>query len=104
VAPGEKVGSLATFGLGGLAGIVTVYATMPLDTVKTRMQSLEAKKDYKNSFHCAATIFKNEGILTFWSGAPPRLGRLTLSGGIVFTMYEKTMELLDTVDPERKYI
>lgn len=86
VAPGEKIGSLTTFGLGGLAGIVTVYATMPLDTVKTRMQSLEAKKDYKNSFHCAASIYKNEGILTFWSGAVPRLGRLILSGGIVFTM------------------
>ncbi len=86
VAPGEKLGSMTTFALGGAAGVVTVYATMPLDTVKTRMQSLEAKANYKNSFHCAAMIYKNEGILTFWSGALPRLGRLTLSGGIVFTM------------------
>ncbi|OAP58640.1 hypothetical protein AYL99_07730 [Fonsecaea erecta] len=86
VAPGEKLGSLTTFALGGIAGIVTVYTTMPLDTVKTRMQSLEARQVYKNTFHCAASIYKNEGILTFWSGALPRLGRLTLSGGIVFTM------------------
>jgi solute carrier family 25 citrate transporter 1 len=86
VAPGEKLGSVTTFGLGGLAGVVTVYATMPLDTVKTRMQSLDARKDYKNSFHCAAMIYRNEGVLTFWSGALPRLGRLTLSGGIIFTM------------------
>lgn len=86
VAPGEKLGSLTTFALGGMAGIVTVYTTMPLDTVKTRMQSLEAKSIYKSSLHCAAMIYKNEGILTFWSGALPRLGRLTLSGGIVFTM------------------
>ncbi|EXJ73279.1 uncharacterized protein A1O5_03039 [Cladophialophora psammophila CBS 110553] len=104
VAPGEKLGSLTTFALGGIAGIVTVYTTMPLDTVKTRMQSLEARQVYKNTFHCAATIYKNEGILTFWSGALPRLGRLTLSGGIVFTMYEKTMQLLDLADPDRKYI
>ncbi|KIY02800.1 uncharacterized protein Z520_01265 [Fonsecaea multimorphosa CBS 102226] len=104
VAPGEKLGSLTTFALGGIAGIVTVYTTMPLDTVKTRMQSLEARQVYKNTFHCAASIYKNEGILTFWSGALPRLGRLTLSGGIVFTMYEKTMQLLDVADPDRKYI
>ncbi|KAK4946541.1 hypothetical protein LTR10_014393 [Elasticomyces elasticus] len=104
VAPGEKLGSITTFGVGALAGVVTVYATMPLDTVKTRMQSIEAKQIYKNSFSCAASIFKNEGVLTFWSGALPRLGRLTLSGGIVFTMYEKTMELLDKADPDRKYI
>ena len=59
---------------------------MPIDTIKTRMQSLEARKNYKNSFACAASIFKNEGVLTLWSGALPRLGRLSLSGGIVFAM------------------
>jgi hypothetical protein len=60
---------------------------MPLDTVKTRMQSIEAKAEYKNSFHCAARVVREEGFLTLWSGAVPRLGRLILSGGIVFTMY-----------------
>jgi solute carrier family 25 citrate transporter 1 len=80
------------------------YTTMPIDTIKTRMQSLEARKEYKNSFVCASRIFKEEGIRTFWAGALPRLGRLMLSGGIVFTMYEKTMDLLDKADPERIYI
>ena len=50
------------------------------------MQSIEARKEYRNTFHCAARIFKTEGIFTFWSGALPRLARLILSGGIVFTM------------------
>jgi solute carrier family 25 citrate transporter 1 len=104
VAPGEKLGALSTFGLGAAAGVVTVYVTMPLDTVKTRMQSIEARREYRNSFNCAARIFKEEGLLTFWSGALPRLVRLVLSGGIVFTMYEKTMETLDKVDPDGKYI
>lgn len=60
---------------------------MCADWFSIRMQSLEASKNYKNSFICAARIFKDEGILTFWSGAMPRLARLILSGGIVFTMY-----------------
>lgn len=51
-----------------------------------RMQSLEARQNYKNSFVCAARIFKDEGVMTLWSGAVPRLARLILSGGIVFTM------------------
>jgi hypothetical protein len=85
--PGEKLGAFSTFGLGGLAGIITVYTTMPIDTVKTRMQSIEASAQYKNSVDCVVKIFKQEGLLTFWSGAVPRLGRLILSGGIVFTMY-----------------
>ncbi|KEY65502.1 hypothetical protein S7711_09292 [Stachybotrys chartarum IBT 7711] len=103
-APGEKLGAVGTFAMGGLAGLITVYVTQPLDTVKTRMQSIEAKKVYGNTFRCAATILKQEGLLTFWSGALPRLARLVMSGGIVFTMYEKSMELMDRVDPERKYL
>ena len=85
-APGEKLGTLSTFTLGGMAGIITVYVTQPLDVVKTRMQSIEAKQEYKGSFDCVARIFRTEGLLTFWSGAVPRLARLILSGGIVFTV------------------
>ncbi|KAL1839265.1 hypothetical protein VTJ49DRAFT_1702 [Mycothermus thermophilus] len=103
-APGEKLGGAATFAMGGIAGLVTVYVTQPLDTIKTRMQSIEARQQYGNSFRCAAIIFKQEGLLTFWSGALPRLARLIMSGGIVFTMYEKSMELFDRMDPERRYI
>lgn len=53
VAPGEKLGSLSTFGIGAMAGLITVYVnlshsqerlivtvnsycTQPLDSVKTR--------------------------------------------------------------------
>lgn len=52
-----------------------------------RMQSIEASSQYKNSFACAAKIFRDEGVRTFWSGAAPRLVRLVFSGGIVFTVY-----------------
>jgi len=64
---------------------------------------------------------REESILAFWSGAVPRLVRLSLSGGIVFTMYvcpfwlsiiisltnhryEKSMELMDRFDPERRIL
>lgn len=104
VAPGEKLGTLSTFALGGVAGLITVYVTQPLDTIKTRMQSLEARSEYRNTFVCAGRMFKEEGVRVFWSGALPRLVRLVLSGGIVFTMYEKTMEGLDRLDPQRRYI
>lgn len=103
-APGEKLGTVGTFAIGGLAGLVTVFVTQPLDTIKTRMQSIEAKQMYGTTIRCASMIFKQEGVLTFWSGALPRLVRLVLSGGIVFTMYEKSMELMDNMDPERKYL
>ncbi|TGJ84871.1 hypothetical protein E0Z10_g3939 [Xylaria hypoxylon] len=103
-APGEKLGSVATFGIGSVAGAITVAVTQPLDTIKTRMQSIEARAVYGNSLRCAALILKHEGVPTFWSGALPRLARLVLSGGIVFSMYEKSMELMNRLDPEKRYI
>ncbi|KXT14780.1 hypothetical protein AC579_7813 [Pseudocercospora musae] len=102
--PGEKLGTLSTFGIGAVAGTITVYATQPIDTVKTRMQAIDSKGMYKNSLDCGMKILRQEGILKLWSGAMPRLGRLMFSGGIVFAMYEKTIEVFERVDPEKKYI
>ena len=81
--------------------------------IKTRMQSLEARQQYRNSFHCAYRIFTEEGILRFWTGTTPRLARLTvsllkylrskcisltflfkMSGGIVFTIYENVIRAI----------
>ena len=44
--------------------------------IKTRMQSLDARAQYRNSFHCGYRIFTEEGVLRFWTGATPRLARL----------------------------
>ncbi|KDR73915.1 hypothetical protein GALMADRAFT_250603 [Galerina marginata CBS 339.88] len=97
--PGQPLPSAITFGIGGIAGLVTVYTTMPLDVIKTRMQSLEARAQYRNSFHCAYRIFTEEGILRFWTGTTPRLTRLVLSGGIVFTVYEQIIKIIGGKEP-----
>lgn len=89
----KPLSSGLTFLVGAFSGVVTVYTTMPIDTVKTRMQSLNTSK-YTSTLNCFTTIFKEEGLKTFWKGATPRLGRLILSGGIVFTIYEKTLVIL----------
>jgi len=91
---GQTLPGSVTFAMGAIAGLVTVYTTMPLDVVKTRMQSLQARAQYRNTFHCAYRIFTEEGILRFWTGTTPRLARLVMSGGIVFTIYEKVIVLI----------
>ena len=47
-APGEKLGAGSTFALGGLAGLITVYVTQPLDVVKTRY--VEARRCRRRFF------------------------------------------------------
>ena len=95
--PGQPLPGGITFGIGAVAGIVTVYATMPLDVVKTRMQSLEGSQYYRNTLRCMALVLREEGLFAFWRGATPRLARLVLSGGIVFTVVRrKAAPLYDT--------
>ncbi|KAI9098743.1 mitochondrial carrier domain-containing protein [Phlyctochytrium arcticum] len=85
------------FANGAIAGIVTVYTTMPLDVVKTRMQGLEARTLYRGTFHCLSRVVTEEGIRALWKGATPRLGRLFFSGGIVFTVYEQVLSVFDRI-------
>lgn len=79
-----------TFATGALAGIVTVYATQPLDTVKTRAQTA-AGASPQQAF---VSVWRDSGVPGFWKGSTMRLGRLIFSGGIIFTVYEKTLDLL----------
>ena len=58
------------FLLGGVAACGAGFFTNPLEVVKTRMQlqgELKARGQYavhyKNVFHAAYTIIKNDGIL-----------------------------------------
>jgi solute carrier family 25 citrate transporter 1 len=72
---------------GAFAGAVSVIATMPQDTVKTRMQSEEAKSLYKGTMDCAMQIMKKEGPMFFYSGTWPRLIRVSLDVGITFAIF-----------------
>ncbi|CAJ0550100.1 Ff.00g100300.m01.CDS01 [Fusarium sp. VM40] len=79
-----------TFGIGAVAGVITVYATQPFDTIKTRSQSAKGV----SIGEAVRGVMRDGGVRAFWSGSTMRLGRLILSGGIVFTAYENIAALL----------
>lgn len=79
-----------TFGMGAMAGVVTVYASQPFDTIKTRTQGAKGA----TTLEAVRDVMKDGGVRAFWSGSSMRLGRLILSGGIVFTVYENVAGLL----------
>ncbi|KAK6213169.1 mitochondrial tricarboxylate transporter [Colletotrichum tabaci] len=92
-----SVGS--TLVLGGISGVFTVYASMPFDNIKTRMQSVNAR--YKGMLDCAALTLREDGVLAFWRGTSPRLVRLTLSSGITFTVYDQVVRLIKSAQTDR---
>lgn len=86
----QATNPLVTFGTGAMAGTITVYATQPFDTVKTRTQGAQGQA----LGAAVRSIWKDGGARGFWRGSTMRLGRLVLSGGIVFTVYEHVSEFL----------
>ncbi|KAL6793327.1 mitochondrial carrier [Trichoderma sp. SZMC 28013] len=90
---GVKNNSLTTFAMGAVAGTFTVYATQPFDSVKTRSQALESS----GTIAAARRIINDSGFRGLWRGSTMRLGRLLLSGGIVFTVYENTRGIIEAV-------
>ncbi|KAJ5975169.1 hypothetical protein N7481_008876 [Penicillium waksmanii] len=83
-----------TLAIGALSGIATVYASMPFDSIKTRLQS--ARTEYNGMVDCAAKIAEREGICAFWRGTTPRLMRLMLSSGITFTVYAQVVQFVSS--------
>lgn len=79
-----------TFGVGSLAGVITVYTTQPFDTIKTRSQATKGA----TIAEAFGQVLRDGGIRGFWSGSTMRLGRLIFSGGIVFTVYENVSSFL----------
>lgn len=75
---------------GMCAGIITTYATQPIDTVKTRAQSAKGM----GAVEAMQSIWQDYGIRGFWKGTTMRLGRTIFAGGILFTVYEEVSRAL----------
>lgn len=75
---------------GAIAGMPAAYLTTPADVIKTRLQ-VEARKGqthYRNIAHAATTIWKEEGIRTFFKGGPARVLRSSPQFGCTLAAYE----------------
>lgn len=80
--------------LGITTSIAVVGVTQPIDVIKTRMQSKNAWKYYRNSVNCCYRMFIEEGAVSLWKGAVPRLFKVSLSGGLSFGIYEYTENII----------
>ncbi|KAF2709266.1 tricarboxylate transporter [Pleomassaria siparia CBS 279.74] len=80
--PNQMSGAAATMVAGAGSGVVTVYASMPFDNVKTRMQSIGNSN--RRMLSVAARMLATEGVGVFWKATTPRLVRLTVKDSVQF--------------------
>jgi solute carrier family 25 S-adenosylmethionine transporter 26 len=71
---GEAKSTAESLGRGVTAALVAGVVTQPVDVVKTRMmtQAASSLPPYKNVGDCIATIARDEGPRTFYTGLPQR--------------------------------
>ncbi|OWA53895.1 Tricarboxylate transport protein, mitochondrial [Hypsibius exemplaris] len=93
---GQPVPTYMVLLFGAIGGAMSVVITAPADVVRTRMQGLQSHK-YRSTLHCVRTLLKHEGPASLFAGVIPRMVKVPLETAIVFAVYGKVVELLDSV-------
>ncbi|KAK9247991.1 mitochondrial carrier domain-containing protein [Lipomyces tetrasporus] len=99
VSPGDRLSPAWATGLELLASYAAVITTMPIDVVKTRMQTLSGREAARgNNLLCTYQIFTAEGPWKLFSGMMPRLFRVTISSMVMFSFYEVAFKAVSFID------
>jgi hypothetical protein len=83
--------------VGGVAGVVGVSATFPIDIVKTNLQGQtrsSGKAQFRGPIHCFRHILATEGIRGLYRGLPPTLMGVLPEKAIKLAVNEQLREYL----------
>ncbi|GJQ09950.1 hypothetical protein GpartN1_g1741.t1 [Galdieria partita] len=88
---------------GAFSGILSAFATHPLDVVKTRLQVQFGRPrsqslKYYGTFQSLALIWKEEGIRGLWQGITPTIAGLIPTQTIFFAVYTSLKSTLQWSD------
>lgn len=91
--------SFALINAGGIAGSLSWYVVYPVDTIKSRMQSLpilprEGHDKYKNWWDCTKQTYKAEGLKSFFRGAFVTSLTAYPVNAVTFLVYERVLKYL----------
>ena len=83
--------------MGSTASALTVCIMIPVDTIKTRLVTQAGRMGpakYKGIIDCAKTVLREEGLVSFYRGLPPRLVSVVPMIGIQFGVYEAMKRIM----------
>ncbi|KAJ1972922.1 hypothetical protein H4R35_004412 [Dimargaris xerosporica] len=83
---------------GGIAGIVDWAFTMPIDTLKSRLQTAAPGQYPRGIRDVALHLARTEGLSVLYRGVGPAMLRAFPANAACFAGYEATMALLHLVD------
>ncbi|XP_068443652.1 mitochondrial 2-oxoglutarate/malate carrier protein [Clinocottus analis] len=92
-------GILCHFCASMISGLITTAASMPVDIVKTRIQSMgmiDGKPEYKNGLEVLVRVVRNEGFFSLWKGFTPYYARLGPHTVLTFIFLEQMNRIYKT--------
>eukprot|EP00041_Stephanoeca_diplocostata_P005314 m.59505 g.59505 ORF g.59505 m.59505 type:complete len:329 (-) comp15700_c0_seq1:247-1233(-) len=79
---------LEKFVVGGIAGMCATTATMPVDTIRTRVVFQNAAdKVYRSMWHAGTSIVRQEGVTQLYKGLGPSVVQIFPYAGLHFAYY-----------------
>lgn len=85
-------------GGGGIAGAFTYVCLLPLDTIKTKLQTRGASQIYSSTFDAIVKTFQEKGILGFYSGISAVIVGSTASSAVYFGTCEFGKSILSKLE------
>ncbi|KAK8597360.1 hypothetical protein V6N13_001973 [Hibiscus sabdariffa] len=85
-------------GGGGIAGAFTYVCLLPLDTIKTKLQTKGASQIYANTFDAVVKTFQANGILGFYRGVSAVIVGSTASSAVYFGTCEFGKSILSKLE------
>lgn len=87
---------------GGLAGTLSWLPIMPIDVIKSRVQSDAERVRYKNAFDCIVKTYKAEGVRAFFHGTAVSMMQAFPISAVQFVTYELAIRWLSSAGESRK--
>ncbi|KAK0529182.1 Mitochondrial succinate-fumarate transporter [Tilletia horrida] len=98
----QELPSYETAAIGLISGALGPFSNAPIDTIKTRIQRasrVEGETAVSRVVKVASEMFAQEGVSAFWKGITPRVARVAPGQAVVFTIYEKVKNFIETSKP-----
>ena len=90
--PKKQLGLLHFTLAGGFAGCVAEVMTLPIDTVKVRLQLRQG--EYKSAFDCASRTISKEGPLALYQGLSAALLRQVFFASVRIGLFDYSLQRL----------
>jgi solute carrier family 25 citrate transporter 1 len=99
VPEGQKATAVQSLVAGMATGTISSLLNQPIDMAKSRMQAQDkgSPPKYSSTINCLTTCWREEGFGSWYRGAGPRVMRLTIGQGIIFSAQEHISNALQGI-------